>query len=75
MVYLISFVCVCKNILLFFFGSYCSFYSPQLSEEENMQVYGKCNNINGHGHNYVGEFITVNLHTVFFNKINIKQSN
>lgn len=30
-------------------------HSPQLSEEENVQVYGKCNNINGHGHNYVVE--------------------
>lgn len=61
-------ICVRKNILLFFFANQCSFYSPQLSEEENVQVYGKCNNINGHGHNYVGEFITVILHTVFLIK-------
>jgi 6-pyruvoyltetrahydropterin/6-carboxytetrahydropterin synthase len=26
--------------------------SPALSEEENAQVYGKCANPNGHGHNY-----------------------
>ena len=31
---------------------------PQLSDEENRRVYGKCNNPNGHGHNYVAE-ITV----------------
>ncbi|XP_069672818.1 6-pyruvoyl tetrahydrobiopterin synthase isoform X1 [Periplaneta americana] len=34
-------------------------HSPQLSEEENKEVYGKCNNVNGHGHNYVVE---VTLH-------------
>ena len=28
---------------------------PQLSEEENQRVYGKCNNPYGHGHNYVVE--------------------
>eukprot|EP00158_Paraphelidium_tribonemae_P003714 Partr_v1_DN26316_c0_g1_i2_m43322 putative 6-pyruvoyl tetrahydrobiopterin synthase len=26
--------------------------SPKLSVEENRIVYGKCNHINGHGHNY-----------------------
>ncbi|KAH0945018.1 hypothetical protein HN011_005492 [Eciton burchellii] len=29
--------------------------SPFLSEEENKEVYGKCNNIFGHGHNYMVE--------------------
>jgi 6-pyruvoyltetrahydropterin/6-carboxytetrahydropterin synthase len=33
-------------------------HSTHLSEEENWRVYGKCNNPNGHGHNYVAE-ITV----------------
>lgn len=28
--------------------------SPYLTEEENKEVFGKCNGINGHGHNYVG---------------------
>jgi 6-pyruvoyltetrahydropterin/6-carboxytetrahydropterin synthase len=23
-----------------------------LTEEENVELYGKCNNLNGHGHNY-----------------------
>ena len=27
-------------------------HSPHLSDEENRRVYGKCNNPNGHGHNY-----------------------
>uniref|UniRef100_A0A1A8CGF2 6-pyruvoyl tetrahydrobiopterin synthase n=3 Tax=Nothobranchius TaxID=28779 RepID=A0A1A8CGF2_NOTKA len=27
-------------------------HSVHLSDEENKQVYGKCNNPNGHGHNY-----------------------
>jgi len=30
-------------------------HSPELSEEENCRVYGKCNNPYGHGHNYVVE--------------------
>jgi len=30
-------------------------HSPQLSEEENRRVYGKCNHPYGHGHNYVLE--------------------
>ncbi len=28
---------------------------PRLSDEENRRVFGKCNNPNGHGHNYVVE--------------------
>ena len=27
-------------------------YNPAWSEEENYRVFGKCNNPNGHGHNY-----------------------
>jgi 6-pyruvoyltetrahydropterin/6-carboxytetrahydropterin synthase len=27
-------------------------HSPQLSDEENRRVFGKCNHPNGHGHNY-----------------------
>lgn len=34
------------------------FRSPMLSDEKNKEVYGKCNNPNGHGHNY-GLEITV----------------
>jgi 6-pyruvoyltetrahydropterin/6-carboxytetrahydropterin synthase len=30
-------------------------HSPELSEEENQRIYGKCNHVNGHGHNYVLE--------------------
>jgi len=28
-------------------------HSPHLTDEENKKVFGKCNHINGHGHNYV----------------------
>jgi len=28
-------------------------HTPVLSDEENRRVFGKCNNPNGHGHNYV----------------------
>src|SRR2546429_3631619 len=30
-------------------------HTPELSEEENYRVFGKCNNPYGHGHNYVME--------------------
>jgi 6-pyruvoyltetrahydropterin/6-carboxytetrahydropterin synthase len=30
-------------------------HSPEMSTEENREVYGKCNNPHGHGHNYVLE--------------------
>ena len=30
-------------------------HSAELSEEENRELYGKCNNPYGHGHNYVVE--------------------
>jgi 6-pyruvoyltetrahydropterin/6-carboxytetrahydropterin synthase len=28
-------------------------YNPEFSDEKNWQIYGVCNNPNGHGHNYV----------------------
>ena len=30
-------------------------HNPELSDEENRELFGKCNNPNGHGHNYVVE--------------------
>ena len=30
-------------------------HSPQLSDDENLRTYGKCNNPHGHGHNYMLE--------------------
>lgn len=30
-------------------------HAPALSNEENLHIYGKCNNPNGHGHNYTLE--------------------
>jgi len=30
-------------------------HCPEMSEQENQAVYGKCNNPNGHGHNYFVE--------------------
>lgn len=29
--------------------------SPQLNDADNKETYGKCNNLHGHGHNYVVE--------------------
>lgn len=32
-------------------------HSPHLSDQENLQTYGKCNHPGGHGHNYVLEIV------------------
>lgn len=32
----------------------CLSHSKSLSDEENLKLFGKCNNPNGHGHNYKG---------------------
>lgn len=31
------------------------YHNPDLSPEENRRLFGKCNNLNGHGHNYTLE--------------------
>jgi 6-pyruvoyltetrahydropterin/6-carboxytetrahydropterin synthase len=31
------------------------YHSPELSAEENLRLFGKCNNPHGHGHNYTLE--------------------
>lgn len=32
-------------------------YNPNLTDEENEAIFDKCNNYNGHGHNYVLEVV------------------
>lgn len=32
-------------------------FNPELSDEENLKLYGKCSNPNWHGHNYILEVI------------------
>jgi len=32
-------------------------FNPNFSDEENVLLFGKCNNPNGHGHNYILEVI------------------
>lgn len=39
------------------FSSAHRLHSPELSEKANAELYGKCNNPNGHGHNYVLQVI------------------
>lgn len=40
-------------------------HSKSLSDEENLKLFGKCNNPNGHGHNYKGkEFTSMLTHLV-----------
>ena len=31
------------------------YHNPNWSEDENRRVFGKCSNLNGHGHNYIVE--------------------
>ncbi len=31
------------------------YYNPDWSKDENLRVFGKCSNLNGHGHNYIVE--------------------
>lgn len=41
-------------------NSSCLSHSESLSDEENLKLFGKCNNANGHGHNYKGgELISI----------------
>jgi len=40
---------------LYRFSASHRLHSPELSEDENQRMYGKCNNPYGHGHNYVVE--------------------
>lgn len=37
------------------FSSAHRLYNPDLADEENDRLFGKCNNLNGHGHNYILE--------------------
>ena len=39
------------------FSSSHRLYNPKFSDEENERVFGKCSNLNGHGHNYTLEVI------------------
>ncbi|MFC2135522.1 6-carboxytetrahydropterin synthase [Bacteroidota bacterium] len=34
-------------------------YNKNLSDEENEKIFGKCSNLNGHGHNYILEVVVV----------------
>jgi 6-pyruvoyltetrahydropterin/6-carboxytetrahydropterin synthase len=36
-------------------------HNPELSDEENLEIYDKCNNPNGHGHNYKLEVTVVGM--------------
>ncbi|NXI21085.1 PTPS synthase, partial [Sterrhoptilus dennistouni] len=35
----------------------CLSHSKSLSDEENLKLFGKCNNPNGHGHNYKAQIL------------------
>lgn len=38
--------------IVFSFAAGHRLYDPNLSDEENYKIYGKCSNPSGHGHNY-----------------------
>ncbi len=42
---------------VFEFAAAHRLHNPDLSDEENLRVYGKCNNPHGHGHNYQLEVV------------------
>lgn len=39
----------------FHFSASHRMFKPELSDEENFKLYGKCSNPSGHGHNYILE--------------------
>lgn len=39
------------------FSSLHRLHAPELSDERNREIFGKCNNPHGHGHNYIVEVI------------------
>ena len=39
--------------VLFEFSSSHRLFRPDLSDDENYRIFGKCSNLHGHGHNYV----------------------
>lgn len=39
------------------FSSSHRLHNPSLTDDENLKLFGKCNNKNGHGHNYTLEVI------------------
>lgn len=47
--------------IMIFLSCVLCFGSHQLSDEENRKLYDKCNNPNGHGHNYKGTSIDKEL--------------
>jgi len=53
------------------------YHNPEFSEEENHRIFGKCNNANGHGHNYTLEVTVkgkVNPETGFvINLVDLKE--
>uniref|UniRef100_A0A1B0G503 6-pyruvoyl tetrahydrobiopterin synthase n=1 Tax=Glossina morsitans morsitans TaxID=37546 RepID=A0A1B0G503_GLOMM len=46
-------------------------HSKHLSDEENAEIYGKCNNPNGHGHNYTAD-IKLAMDAVIFKQLDHK---
>jgi 6-pyruvoyltetrahydropterin/6-carboxytetrahydropterin synthase len=49
-------------------------YNPELSDEENLKVFGKCSNPNWHGHNYTLEVVVsgeINRETGFVINLSI----
>lgn len=43
-------------------------HNPELSDTENEKIFGKCNGINGHGHNYIVRVTIKGEVGLFFNQ-------
>lgn len=55
-----------------YFSAAHRLHSPTLTEEENREIYGKCNHPNGHGHNYTGKILALLCYRFnYFNSIKI----
>uniref|UniRef100_A0A8C9L7R0 6-pyruvoyl tetrahydrobiopterin synthase n=1 Tax=Pavo cristatus TaxID=9049 RepID=A0A8C9L7R0_PAVCR len=48
-------------------------HSKSLSDEENLKLFGKCNNPNGHGHNYKGKGLIDPISGMVINLTDLKE--
>uniref|UniRef100_A0A8C2YCT8 6-pyruvoyl tetrahydrobiopterin synthase n=1 Tax=Coturnix japonica TaxID=93934 RepID=A0A8C2YCT8_COTJA len=48
-------------------------HSKSLSDEENLKLFGKCNNPNGHGHNYKGKELIDPVSGMVINLTDLKE--
>ena len=62
--------CICGMLFDALFSSLNFISSPELGDEENAKVFGKCNHIYGHGHNYTGNLMQLFMTSHIYNLVN-----